>query len=213
MGVVHQQRNPMPVGSLRQRGNIAPSPQIVGAGHVHRRRLDLGQRALQLLRRHDAGAEGRPDLRPEPENVKIQQRGGIQKRLVDIPRRRDDRAFSRLQTGIPQGQRQHGADALGGPLRGIKGAGGAEESRRIGLASGNNPARLIERIRPGNLRDIQGLAAQKRYALMPRHMQPHGVGGGIRPDEICNRRGHASSAWAAFIITAHSIRLRNSSQP
>ena len=62
----------------------------------------------------------------------------------------------------------------------------------IGLALGNDPLRLIQLVRPGDLGQIPGLAAQRTVTLVPRHMQPGYPRFGIGPDKI-RKRG-----WRSF---------------
>lgn len=130
---------------------------------------------------------------------------------MGVPRRQHHRTPPRR--GAPHRQGQHGPDALGGALRGIEGPAGAEEGPGVFFALRDDSCRPVELVRPGDLRDVQGLAAQKGPPLVARHVEPCAAGGGVGVDKIGNGGVHRSSAWAAFIITAHSIRLRKSSQP
>ena len=214
VGVVRQQGDAAPVGNLRQGGDIALPAQVVRTGDVHRRRRrgELVQGRLQPLRRDGAGAQGgRSLLRPQPGHLQIQQGGGVQERLMDVPRRQNRRTAAGRR--VPRRQGQHGPDALGGTLGGVKGPGSAEEGGGVFLALRDDAGRLVEGVRAGDLRDVQGLAAQKGPSFVSRHVQARAAGGGVGPDEVRNGGGHARPAWTAFIIMAHSIRLQNSSQP
>ena len=138
----------------------------------------------------------------------------MDKSPVYIPGGHNHRRRARRTAG--QGQKQHGLEALAGPLCRIKGPLGTEKRRSIGLTSGDDAVGLIERVGAGNLRNIQALTAQHRHSLMAGHMEPGGALGGVALHKLRDGRIHyACPSWAraAWIIMAHSIRLRNSSHP
>ncbi len=133
---------------------------------------------------------------------------------VHIPGCHNHRRRARRAAG--QGQIQHGLKALAGSLCRIKGPLGAKKRRGVGLALGDDAIGLIERIGTGNLRNVQTLTAQHRHSLMTGHMEPGGALGGVALHELRDGRIHyACPSWAraAWIIMAHSIRLRKSSHP
>ena len=246
MGVIHQQGRPMGMTDRGQSPCILHPAQVVGAGQVDAegavpRLLQSGQSRIQGFRGHRAGAEAAalPVCRgPQPADIEIQQGRSVQQSLVGIPGRQQHRS-ALPRRGSLKSQEQHGPDALGRTLGPIKGARGAEQPGGIGLALGNDPLRLIQLVRPGDLGQIPGLTAQRAAALVPRHMQPGYPCFGIGPDKIRKRGGahsHPSPSaqavqapptwmgtsmpWAArswfsatWIMMAHSIRFLNSSQP
>ena len=113
-----------------------------------------------------------------------------------------------------QRQVQHRPDAQGGTLRGIDRAGGAEEARGVLLAFPDHAPGAVQYIRSLDLRQIQGFRADERPPFMSRHMHADGIPLRVRPDKITDRCVHASSSCnAACSMIAHSMRLRNSSQP
>ena len=229
-----------------QGGHVLHPAQVVGAGEVDAEGtaafLFQGvQGGGQPAGAHRAGAEagvgaGRG---PQPPDIKVQQGRGIQKGLVGVAGRQQHRPAFPLGGGL-QGQKQHGPDALGGAFRPVPGACGAEQPGGDRLALGDDPLGLVQFIRPGNLGQVQGLAAQRACPLVARHMEPGGVRGGVSPHKVRDG-GQAHSAqpspsaqavqvppswtgtsmpWAArswflatSIMMAHSIRFLNSSQP
>ena len=193
-------------------GNVRLAPQIVGAGEVHRRR-GLGK-AVQppgQRRRGQGAAAQAAGLRPQPPHLDIQQAAGIDKGFVDIPGGHHHRGNPRP----PAGQCQHGPDTLAGALRAVQSLPRPEKPGGVGLTFRQNPFRRVQVIRPGHLSDVQGFAAQERFALMSRHVEP--AGNRILPEKIHHRGIHSpassSSCMAAWSIMAHSIRLRNNSHP
>ena len=80
-------------------------------------------------------------------------------------------------------QQQHRPDAVGRALRGIK-RGAAKEPGGVGLAFGNDPGGLIEGVGPGDLRQIQLLAAQGPPPLVARHMEAGGAEVTITGNEV-----------------------------
>ena len=200
------------------------------------------QGPAQGFRRHRAAAQ-RPGCfrgRPEPLDVEIQQGGGIEQGLVGVAGRQQHRTLPRFGSPL-QRQRQHGPDALGRALRAVISARRAKEGRGVGLAPGNDALGLVQLIGPLDLGDVPCLTAQKRLAFMAGHVQAAGAGLRILPHKIHDGGGHgahsqaspvaqalhwppismgtsmpwAASSWfsATLIMMAHSIRLRNSSQP
>ena len=79
--------------------------------------------------------------------------------------------------------------------------------------SARMPSALVEGVRPVDFRDVPGLAAQKAAALVAGHVQPGRARLGVALDKVRYRCVHWPASWAAFIMMAHSMRLRNSSQP
>ena len=77
--------------------------------------------------------------------------------------------------------------------------------------------RFIQAVRALDLGDVQRFATQKGFSLVAGHMRPDHPGIRVPPDKISNGRFHQPLALAessaTFIMMAHSIRLRNNSQP
>ena len=132
---------------------------------------------------------------------------------MDVPGGHDDRGRPGRAAG--QGQVQHGPDTLAGALCGIQGTVGAKQSCCVGLALSDDAIGFIQGVGAVDLSDVQHLAAQKGLALVARHMEPGHVRVVVAAQEVIDGGIHQSSpaASAAFIMMAHSMRLRNSSQP
>ena len=199
------------------------------------------QGVRQLGGRHRAAAQRTRIFRrrPEPLYIKIQQCRRIQQRLVGVAGRQQDRAFARLRGGL-QGQKQHGPDALGRTLGAVIGVGRAEKPGSVGLTLRNDALGFVQLVRTLYFGDIPRFKAQQALALVAGHVQPGGTRLRIAAHKIHNGRGHAhsqaspsaqalqvepssmgtsmplaASSWfsATLIMMAHSMRLRNSSQP
>ena len=126
VGIVHQQKGPVPVAHLGQLFYALHQPQIVRAGDVHRcRGPGQGREGLvQLLPGHGAGAKAPTRLGPEPPDRQIQQGSSVDKAPVHIPGRQDQPVRPGRAAG--EGQTQHGPDAQAGALGGVQSPGGAE---------------------------------------------------------------------------------------
>ena len=82
------------------------------------------------------------------------------------------------------------------------------------LAPGDDALRVKQIVSAVYLRDVQRLAAQRAAALVAGHMQPHGPAAGVAADEIADGGAHSvPSSRATATAMAHSMRLRNRSQP
>ena len=114
---------------------------------------------------------------------------------------------------VAYGQVQHGPDALAGALGGVAGPPGAEQGGGVCLALGQDAAGLVEGVRPGDLRDVPAFKAQKRASLVAGHVEPHAPLFPVGFYKVVDRGVHRAVSLAAFIMMAHSMRLRNSSQP
>ena len=215
VGVVHRQQRTMFPAHLCQSGNVRHAAQIVRAGEIDRRRRcrHLRQCPLQCVRRYRAAAERRAALRPQPDDLKIQQGRRIYKRPVYVSGRHH------RPGPISAGQRQiqHRPDALAGPLRGVHRPARAEQFPGIGLTAPDDALRFVQAVRALDLGDVQCLTAQKGLSLVAGHVRPDHPGIRVPPDKISNGRFHQPLALAessaTFIMIAHSIRLRNNSQP
>ena len=196
-------------------GNVRHAAQIVRAGKIdrRRRRRQGRQRPLQCVRRHRAAAERRAALWPQPDDLKIQQGRRIYKRPVYV----SGRHHRPGPVSAGQRQIQHRPDALAGPLRGVHRPAGAEQFPGIGLTAPDDALRFIQAVRTLDLGDVQRLATQKGLSLVAGHMRPDHPGIRVPPNKISNGRFHQPLALAessaTFIMMAHSIRLRNNSQP
>ena len=84
-----------------------------------------------------------------------------------------------------QRQQQHGAYRQRAALGGVEG-GRAEERRGVGLAPGDDALGGVELARAVDLGDVQRLDAQRPRALVPGHVQPHGMLRGVGADEIAD---------------------------
>ena len=215
VGVIHRQQCAVLPAHLRQSGNIRHAAQIVRTGEIdrRRRRRQLRQRPLQCVRRHGTAAERCALLRPQPDDLKIQQGRRVQERTVYVPGGHDRPG----SVSADQGQIQHRPDTLAGSLRGVHRPSGAEQLSRTGLTAPDDAVRFIQTVCTPNLGDIQRLTAQKGFPLVTGHMRTDHPGIRIPPDKIGNGRFHqllaVEESSATFIMMAHSIRLRNNSQP
>ena len=118
VGVIHQQRHALRPADRRQRRDILYSAQIIRAGDVYakggvallRHRV---QSPCQCFGCDGAAAQCTLCLRrrPEPADIKIQQRRRVQQRLVGIAGGQQHRALTVLRCAL-QRQKQHGTDAL-----------------------------------------------------------------------------------------------------
>ena len=246
MGVVHQQGHAPRLADRRQRGDVLHRAQIVRAGDVDPERRDaLPCQRLQGVcegLRGDRAAAQRPGIlrrRPEPPDVKIQQGGGVQQRLVGVAGRQQHRTPAGLRRCL-HGQKQHGPDALRRPFGAVIGVRRAEQTGGVGFALGNDAFRRVQLICTLDLRDVPRLKAQQVLSLVARHMQPGGPGlsipahkvhdGGVHahsqaspsaqalqvdPSSMGTSMPCAASSWfsATLIMMAHSMRFLNSSQP
>ena len=134
--------------------------------------------------------------------------------LVGIPACKD--AAGGLCGPVQQRQIQHGLDALGAALGAVKGMAAAEKGRGVFFAFRYDALRGGQIVRPGNLGDIKGLAAQGPHSLMTGHMQPQDAACRIVPDKIADGGIHAaysSALKATCSMMAHSMRFLKSSQP
>ena len=203
------------MADLCNRLYIQHIPQIVRAGKIHRHRFFSAvlQRTFHLLRCNGATDIGIVVLRIKPADINIQQCSGIDKGLVRIASGQYTGGLS-FRHGIPGGKMQHGLDAQRRAPCGIE-CMSAKQCAGLCLAFGNDAGGSKQLVRPVDLRNIVRLKAQHRYALVPRHVETDGFRLRIPPDKIADGGAHsvAPNSRATATITAHSIRLRNKSQP
>lgn len=214
VGIVHRQQHPSPAAHRRQRRHIRQLPQIVRAGEIHRRhRLPAAsQLPLQLLWGHGPAVIGFSRRRTEPAHRHVQQSGGIDECLVGIASRQQQGPLPPTAC-IYRQQMYHGLDAQGGASGGVQGV-CSKDGSGIFLALGNNALRMKQIVSAVYLRDVQCLEAQRAAALVAGHMHPHGPAADVAPDEIADRGTHSvPSSRATATAMAHSMRLRNRSQP
>lgn len=102
---------------------------------------------------------------------------------------------------------------MAGALGGVEGAPGAEKPRGVFLAFPQDAFRFEEGVGALDLGDVPAFKAQKGLPLVAGHMEPGNAALPIAPDEVYHRGVHCWVSLAAFIMMAHSMRLRNSSQP
>ena len=204
------------MANLGDGADIHGISQIIRTCDIHRRRNLIRRRqgSFHVVRANRAGEIRFLHIGRKPENVCIHKRSGAQKGFMSVPTRRHDGSFSPLP-GAETRQINHGTDAQGRALRGIKRR-TAEQDRSVVLAFPYDSRRLIKAVGARYLGDIQLFHAQRAYALMTGHMQPQGAALGIVPDKIAYGRIHRqfpSNALATCTIIAHSMRFLNSSQP
>ena len=214
VGIVHRQQYPGPAAHRRQRRHVRQLPQIVRAGEIHRRhRLPAAsQLPLQLLRGHGPAVIGFSLRRTEPAHRHVQQSGGIDECLVGIASRQQQGLLPPA-AGVYRQQMYHGLDAQGGASGGVQGV-RPENGPGVLLAPGDDALRVKQIVSAVYLRDVQCLEAQRAAALVAGHMHPHGPAAGVAPDEIADRGAHSvPSSRATATAMAHSMRLRNRSQP
>ena len=171
----------------------------------------MAQGFFQGFRGNLAGQQAFGLRRVEPLNLHIQQRRRGYKHLMGISSGGNPRRFAPLQ-GILHRQKHHGTNGKRRPFCRIHRPAAAKKGSCIFFTFQDNPRGVVQHVRPGNLGDVQLLC--RSPALVSRHMKPIRLAGCIVPDEITDGGVHScSSALAASTMMAHSIRLRNSSQP
>ena len=214
VGIVHQQQAAKAAADLGKAPDIRHIAQVIRAGDVYcRGRLSSLQESFQLPWSDLAGQQRSLSCRIQPIHLYIQQRGSGDEHLVGIPPGGNAGRFSPAQS-ILRRQINHGPDGQGRALRRVNRPPCPKEPGGIALALQDDPGRVVQHVRPGDLGDVQPFRCAS--ALMPRHVKPDGVGSGIAAHEIADGSVHSplpSSALVASTMMAHSIRLRNSSQP
>ena len=199
VGIIHQKRNAEILAHFGQRSNILHTAEIIRAGDVDAKGPlallhQTMQSICQLCSRHRAAAKctGILRRRPEPLDIKIQQRRRIQQRFVSVARCQQDRTLSGCGCGL-QCKAQHRTDALGRALCAVIGMRCAEQPGSVGFALGNDAVSPVQFIRTLYFGNVPRLKAQKALALVAGHMQPGGAGLGVPAHKIHNGRGHAHS--------------------
>ena len=110
-----------------------------------------------------------------------------------------------------QRQIQHGFQTLAGALGGKASAACAEEGGGIPFAFRDDAACFIERICACDLGDVPAFAAEGASPFVTGHVEADKVPFPLAPQKINNGGFHP--CCATFIMMAHSMRLRKSSQP
>ena len=199
VGIIHQKRNAKILAHFGQRCNILHTAEIIRTGDVDAKGPlallhQTMQSICQLCSRHRAAAKctGILRRRPEPLDIKIQQRRRIQQRFVSVARCQQERALSGCGRSL-QCKAQHRTDALGRALCAVIGMHRAEQPGSVGFALGNDAVSPIQFIRTLYFGNVPRLKAQKALALVAGHMQPGGAGLGVPAHKIHNGRGHAHS--------------------
>ena len=165
VGVIHQQRHVLRPADSGQRREFLHPAQIIRAGDVHAKGgvALLCHRVQSPCQRFGCdGAAAQCTLclrrRPEPADIKIQQRRRIQQRLVGVAGGQQHRALTVLRCAL-QRQKQHGTDALRRPLGAVIAVRRAEQPGGVGFTLGNNALRRVKLVRTADLGDIQRLKA------------------------------------------------------
>ena len=165
VSVIHQQRHALRPADSGQRRDVLYPAQIIRAGDVHAKGLYplLRQRVQSPGQRFDcdrAAAQCAFCLRrrPEPADVKIQQRRRVQQRLVGVAGSQQHRALAVLRCAL-QRQKQHGADALGRALGAVIAVRRTKQPGGVGFAFGNDALRRVKLVCTADLGDIQRLKA------------------------------------------------------
>ena len=199
VGIIHQKRNAKILAHFGQRCNILHTAEIIRTGDVDAKGpfallCQTPQSTCQLCSRHRAAAKRTGILRrrPEPLDIKIQQRRRIQQRFVSVARCQQDRTLSGCGRSL-QCKAQHRTDALGRALCAVIGMHRAEQPGSVGFALGNDAVSPVQFIRTLYFGNVPRLKAQKALALVAGHMQPGGAGLGVPAHKIHNGRGHAHS--------------------
>ena len=208
VGVIHQQRDTAALAHRADGIQVQLVPQVIRAGQVQGEGLLrlLLNGPLHLLRRYRAVQVILSG--PKPLDGELQQNGRIQEAFVGIPTGKAPPPAAAFRIG----QIQHGPDAQAGALAGVHRR-AAEKPGGILLAFQNDPRGVKQVVSPGDLRNIPVLKPQKRYALMPRHVEPCRGLLGVFIYIITYGCVHLPSFSATWTIMAHSIRLRKSLQP
>ena len=198
VGIVYQQRHTVRIADLCKGRDVLHPAEVVRAGEVD---AEGGsplpgqpvQRGGKLSFGHGAAAQrpGRVRRRPEPLDVKIQQRGGIEQRFVGVAGRQKHRALP--GGGRLHRQAEHGPDALGRALGAVIGMGRAEEPSRVGLALGDDAIGLVQLIRAPDLGDVQPFKPQQGLPFMAGHVKAGRPGLCVVLHKVHDGRGHAHS--------------------
>ena len=121
------------------------------------------------------------------------------------------RRLASLTQGALARKVQHGADAQRGALGRIQGMRPEQLACPL-FALADDAARLKQAVGAVDLGNIARLGSTD--ALMPRHVQAHGITVRVAADKIVDRRSHASPSCCLIAsIMAHSMRFLKSSQP
>ena len=212
----------MPAAELCESDQFRAVAEIVRTGHIDGRGcvFPVGEHRFELPAFDSRPQQFAPGS--QPRHIKIQQRDCLQKNPVGVSSGGDPRSAA-LQRCMHRREIEHRPDAERGPFRGIHRPGASEEPRCVLFALPDTAPGVIEHVRALDFRDIQRQNSlpfgnlRAGLSLVPRHMESDGVLPGIRPDKVTDRGVHAPccsrSALAAASIIAHSMRLRNSSQP
>ena len=165
MGVIHQQGHALRPADCRQRRDVLHPAQIIRAGDIYAKGgvALLYQRVQSPGQRFGCdGAAAQRTLclrrRPEPADVKIQQRSRVQQCLVGVAGSQQHRALAALRCAL-QRQKQHGADALGRALGAVIAVRRTKQPGGVGFAFGNNALRRVKLVRTADLGDIQRFKA------------------------------------------------------
>ena len=165
VSVIYQQRHALRPADCRQRREFLHPAQIIRAGDVHAKGAYplLCQRVQSPGQRFGCdGAAAQCALRlrrrPEPADIKIQQRRRVQQRLVGVAGSQQHRALAALRCAL-QRQKQHGTDALGRALGAVIAVRRAEQPGGVGLALGNDALRRVKLVCAADLGDVQRLKA------------------------------------------------------
>ena len=215
MGVVNQERNPVPMTNVSKSANVQHAAQIVGRGNIYRqrRRILISEHTLQSGGGEGTGTQRAFPLREKPMWLQIQKGTGMEEGLMGVAASQHRSGSGRYP--VEHGQIEHGFHTLGGAAGTVEGVACAKEGGGIVLAFQNDALWVREIVGTLYLCDVQRLTAQGPSSLMTRHMKPGIAGISVAPDKVTDGGIHAcrSWLWATCNMIAHSIRFLKSSQP
>ena len=188
--IVHGEHRIVLMADLGERSDIRHAAQVIRAGDVDGGGR-LGKRiehARERIGRDLAGAQRGHALRMNPDDVKVQQRGGKDEGLMHVARGDDGAGCAGAAAG--KAQMQHRADALAGALGGVQRPGRAEEGGSVPFALRDDAGGLVQRVRAGDFGDVQRFAAEKCPAFVTGHVKPCRAGFRIAADKISDGRVH-----------------------
>ena len=167
VGVVHQQRHPIPVADLCQPGDVGEPAEVVRAGDIHPGIVPAGGKGgLHLGRGHRRREAVRGQVLGEPHRPQVQQGHRLDGGGVGV-------AAEQELPAQRAHQRQHGLDTQGAAPGGEEGAAGAVEGGAAGLGFGDGAAGLKEAVRPADLGEVPG-GHRRQKAAVPAFV-PRGV--------------------------------------
>lgn len=212
MSVVNGKNDLMSAADIGNGADIADIAEIIGTRYVYGGGVISEDHLFQLVG-SEATGEKLPFAGVQPFYLHIKKRCGGDKGLVCVSCR-DNKRTDTAPDGGALNQIEHRADTERRAFGRVEGFCAPEKRGGVFLALSDDAAGVIENVRTGDFRDVERLRTEMRHALVTGHVKPYRVFFRIGLNKIAYRRIHAcSDLLAASKYMAHSIRLRNSSQP